>query len=233
MFFIPGLKHCFQIPQLLPNGYLHINCCCTSNSSQRRLCPPVSERTGPVGNPNHNLLLSTSSANRRHGSAIMSEGWELPLDWTWPPHAEQQAAIAVWTRCYQLRVHPDIIQGLDRWFLAEVGKPITKIGKHLEGEGSHCPQGWDKRDWLTPLSHQRGTSMPNEKWRNGMTEGFEHCVKSQLSQIHWVLKMRASLNYPNYIDPFRIETTMVRGICHFKTYPHAWKSTWLINHHFL
>ena len=25
--------------------------------------------------------------------------------------------------------------------------------------------------------------MPNEKWRNGMTEGFEHCVKSQSSQI--------------------------------------------------
>jgi hypothetical protein len=63
--------------------------------------------------------------------------------------------------------------------------------------------------------------MPNEKRRNGMTEGFEHCVKSQSSQIHWVLKMRASLNHPNYIDPFRIETAMVRGICHFKTYPHA------------
>lgn len=118
------------------------------------------------------------------------------------------AAIAVWTRCYKLRVHPDIIQGLEQ--------KLANIWR-----GSHCLKGWDKLDWLTPLSPHRGTSMPNEKRRNGMTEGFEHCVKSQSSQIHWILKMWASLHHPNYIDPFRIETAMVWGICHVKTYPHA------------
>ena len=30
---------------------------------------------------------------------------------------------------------------------------------------------------------------------NGMTEGFEHCLKSQSSQIHGVPQMRVSLNH--------------------------------------
>ena len=52
------------------------------------------------------------------------------------------AAIAIWIRCYWMRISPVIVSGIDGLFLSHVGRPITKVGRQLEGIPLPTRQGW-------------------------------------------------------------------------------------------
>ena len=43
------------------------------------------------------------------------------------------SAFPFWTRCYKVMISSATIAGLDRVFMAKVGKPITKVGADLSG----------------------------------------------------------------------------------------------------
>ena len=52
------------------------------------------------------------------------------------------AAIAIWIRCYWMRISPVMVSGIDVLFLSHVGRPITKVGRQLEGIPLPTRQGW-------------------------------------------------------------------------------------------
>eukprot|EP00435_Cladocopium_sp_Y103_P021646 s885_g5.t1 len=44
------------------------------------------------------------------------------------------SAIQMWTRCYLLQIRTDVLAGIDRWFLSEVGRPVRKATSAPEPE---------------------------------------------------------------------------------------------------
>ena len=43
------------------------------------------------------------------------------------------SSFPIWTRCFKIKVPPEIVTGMDHIFQRYIGKPIRKIGKDLEG----------------------------------------------------------------------------------------------------
>ena len=105
-------------------------------------------------------------------------------------------SLAIWTRCFYIRFSPTAVAGWTDGFCHIQDGQWGRLDRKWKISPPHYGEGDHDLRWQPSLFHQRRTSEPNEKRRNGMIEGFWTLLKWGCPKIQrWWFFIRKTMEH--------------------------------------